>query len=235
VRSERCCWVCLDNVAVEEGLKIVIAVVGDLRRVEDGINIGHGTEMTGTGLVVDDTDALFAADGIRDAVEAVDDTTGNGIAQGHVDGELKAEDSEGRQTTVGLNKQTYITNDDLAVDELESIDNPMIQFAADGGIDSAADSAVVLKKSVEQGNGDTTIGKLFVEGLGCLMEDVSKEAVVDKFLVGVVGLLEVADVTVEEAQLATQIIADGRGTDTSVFLGETLLEDVEDGWGLGDR
>ena len=69
------CSLLPNDVTIEEGLEVVIAVVGNLGGIEDGINIGHRTEMTGPRLVVDDTDALLAADGIGDTVEAVDITT----------------------------------------------------------------------------------------------------------------------------------------------------------------
>ena len=31
------------NMAVEERLEIIVAVVGDLGGIEDGLNVGHGT------------------------------------------------------------------------------------------------------------------------------------------------------------------------------------------------
>ena len=64
-----------DDVAVEEGLEVIIAVVGNLGWVEDCIDVRHGLRTAGTGLVVDYTDALLAADRVGDAVETVDDTS----------------------------------------------------------------------------------------------------------------------------------------------------------------
>ena len=176
-------------------------MVGNLGRVEDSIDIGHRTEMTGTGLVVDDTDAFLAADGIGDAVETVDVTTDDGLVPWHVYTLLKTEDGEGGQTTVGLDEQTHILDNHLTVDDLEAVEDlgGVIQFTANGGIDGTADGAVVVEQGIEQGHGDATISKLLIERLGGLVEDVTEEAVVDEFLVGVVGFLEVADVTVEEA------------------------------------
>lgn len=190
-----------NDVTIEEGLEVVIAVVGNLGRVEDRIDIGHGTEMTGTGLVVDDTDAFLAADGIGDAVETVDVTTDDGLVPWHVYTLLKTEDGEGGQTTVGLDEQTHILDNHLTVDDLEAVEDlgGVIQFTANGGIDGTADGAVVVEQGIEQGYGDATIGKLLVKRLGSFMENVSEETVVDEILVGVVGLLQVANVTVEEA------------------------------------
>ena len=132
-----------NDVAVEESLEVIIAVVGNLGGVEDGVDIGHGTEMTGTSLVVDDTDALLAADGIGDAVETVDITTCNAVAPGNLHALLEAEDREGCQATIGLDEQTHIADDDFAIDELQTVEiTPIFQFAADGGIDGTADGAV---------------------------------------------------------------------------------------------
>ena len=227
-----------DYVAVEEGLEVVVAVVGDLGGVEDGIDVGQGTEMTGSGLVVDDTDAFFASGRVGDAVETVDDATHHAVAPGHGDGELEAEDGEGGQAAVGLDEQADVADDDLTVDKLETIEtlNFMIceELGAYGIVDGAGDGGVVGEESVEETGGDETAGEGGVEGLGGLVEDVAEEAVVDEVFVGVVGFLETADVTVEEAELAAQVGTDGGGTDATMVLGESMVEDVEDGGGLVD-
>ena len=227
-----------DDVAVEEGLEVVVAVVGDLGGGEDGIDVGQGTEMAGSGLVVDDTDAFFATDGIGDAVETVNDATHHAVAPGHGDGELEAEDGEGGQAAVGLDEQADVADDDLTIDKLETIEtlNFMIceELGAYGIVDGTGDGGVIGEESVEETGGDETAGEGSIEGLGGLVEDVAEETVVDEVFVGVVGFLEVADVTVEEAQLAAQVSADGRGTDSTVVIGETMVEDVEDGGGLVD-
>ena len=112
-----------DDMAVEEGLKVVVAVVGNLRGVEDGIDVWHGTEMTSSCLVVDDADTILARDWVGNAVETVDDAANLCLTPRHRDGMLKAEDGEGRQTAVGLDEQTYVADDDLAVDELETVES----------------------------------------------------------------------------------------------------------------
>ena len=110
-----------DDVAVEEGLKIVVTMVGYLSGVEDGFDVWHWLQTTGTGLVVDHPYALLSAGSVGDAVQTVNDSADGGITPGHVDGVLKAEDGEGRQETVGLDEQTHVLDDHLAVDELQTV------------------------------------------------------------------------------------------------------------------
>ena len=74
-----------------------------------------------------------------------------------------------------------------------------MKFTTDGGIDGALDGGSVFEEVVEQSGGDASVGKLLVQCLGRFVEDVSEEAVVDEFVVSLIGLLEVTDVTVEEA------------------------------------
>ena len=242
-----------DDVAVEECLEVIIAVVGNLCGVEDGFDIGHRTEMTGTGLVVDDADALLTSSEVGDTVETVDDTTDLCLSPRHGYTFFEAEDGERCQTAVGLDKQTHIFDHHLAVDKLETVENhgdwSMIarairitrrvililkEFGADGGIDGALNGDFVFEEVVEHHGGDATTGKWLVERLGSLVEDVAEETVVDEVFVGVVGFLKVADVTVEEAELTAQVGADGRGTDAATVFGEALVEDVEDDGGLID-
>ena len=120
-RTHRLGMFLTNDITVEEGLEVIIAVVGNLGGVEDSIDIGHRTEMAGTGLVVDDTNALLAADGIGDAVETVDITTCNAVAPRYLHALLEAENGKGRQAAIGLDEQTHIADDDLAVDELQTI------------------------------------------------------------------------------------------------------------------
>jgi hypothetical protein len=117
------CMMLADDMAVEEGLKVVVAVVGNLRGVEDGIDVWHGTEMTNSCLVVDDADTILACGGVSDAIETVDDAAYLCLIPRHGNGMLEAEDGEGRQTAVGLDEQTYVADDDLAVDELETVES----------------------------------------------------------------------------------------------------------------
>lgn len=117
-----------DDVAVEKGLEVVVAVVGNLGGIEDGIDIGHRAEMTGTGLVVDDTDTLLTCGGVDDAVEAVDNAADFCLSPRHGYTFFETEDSERRQTAVGLDKQSYIFDNHLAVDELEAVETLNFEF-----------------------------------------------------------------------------------------------------------
>lgn len=111
-----------DDVAVEEGLKVVVAVVGNLGRVEDGVDVGHGPEVAGAGLVVDDADAVEACLWVDNAVETVDVAADDGAAPRHFYALLEAEDGEGRQSAVGLDEQPHVSDNDLAVDELKAVE-----------------------------------------------------------------------------------------------------------------
>ena len=53
-----------DDVAVEEGLEVIVAVIGNLGWIENGINVGQWAEMSCASLIVDDAYAVFAADGV---------------------------------------------------------------------------------------------------------------------------------------------------------------------------
>ena len=139
-----------DDMAVEEGLEIVDTVVGNLGGIEDSLNVGHGTEMTGTGLVVDDADTFFATDRIGNAVKTVNNTTNLCISPRHVYALFEAEDGEGRQTAVGLDEQAYVFDDDLAVDELEAIEVVEPQCVTDGIVDGALDGDFIFEKVIEK-------------------------------------------------------------------------------------
>lgn len=76
----------------------------------------------GARLVVDDTDELLAVEGVCDAVETVDESSGDGSAPGHVDGQFEAKNGEGCQTAVCFDKQAYVADEYLAVDELETVE-----------------------------------------------------------------------------------------------------------------
>ena len=177
-------------------------MAGNLCGVEDGVDVGHRTEATAASLVVDNPDTFLATHGVCDAVETVNDTSHEGVAPRHPYALLDAEDGEGRQTAVGLNEQPHVFNDDLAVNELQAVEVEgsvwRVEFGLDGGVDSTLDGDFVFQQVVEHSGDDTTIDKRLIECLGCRMEDVSEDAVVDQFVVGIIGLQKAADVMVEE-------------------------------------
>ena len=139
-----------DDMAVEKGLEIIVAVVGNLCGIEDSLDVGHGTEMTGTGLVVDDADTFFATDRIGNAVKTVNNTTNLCISPRHVYALFEAEDGEGRQTAVGLDEQVHIFDDDLAVDELETIEMVEPQCVTYGSVDGTLDGDFIFEKVIEK-------------------------------------------------------------------------------------
>ena len=121
-RTHRLSMFLTNDVTIEESLEVIVAVVGNLGGIEDSVDIGHRTEMTGTSLVVDDANALLAADGIGNAVETVDITTSNAVAPRYLYALLEAENGKGRQATIGLDEQSHIADNDLAVDELQAVE-----------------------------------------------------------------------------------------------------------------
>ena len=67
--------------------------------------------------------------------------------------------------------------------------------------------------------------QLFIEVLCRLVEDVAEDTVVDKILIVIIRFDQVANVVIEETQLATQIRADSCWTDTTFLCREAILHD----------
>ena len=63
-----------DDVAVKEGLQVIIAMVFQILLRKDSVNIGQGLEPTTTGLIVYHPNLIVAIGG-SDAVKTVDLTT----------------------------------------------------------------------------------------------------------------------------------------------------------------
>ena len=222
------------DVTVEEGLEVVVAVLLNVGRVEDGVDIGQRFQAAGARLVVDHADALFASDGVIDHVETVDKSTYLHVAQHHADRMFEAEDGERRQTTVEFQKLMDVMDDDLTVDDMQAVEQGQVEFFVDGGIDSPFYLDTAFQKVVEGHSGDGRLAEGLVERLAGFVEDVAEDAVVDEFFFVVVGLFEVADISVEEAQLTAQVGADGCGTDAAPLFGEAALEGEHHVGGLGD-
>ena len=223
------------DVAVEEGLEIVVAVFLDVGGVEDGVDIGQGFQAARASLIVYDSDEVFASFRIGHHVEAIDETTNLPTAEVVGHGLFEAEDGEGREATIEFEQLAHVTDDDLAIDDLQTIEQGQIEFLANGGIDGALYLDTTLEQIVEGHAADGLLAEGLVERLAGFMEDVAEDAVVDEVVFVVVGLLEVADVTVEEAQLTTQVGADGGRTEAATILREATLEGLHHGGGLGDR
>ena len=102
--------------AVEERLEVVVAVIGDLCRVEDRVYIWHGLRKARACLVIDDSDALLAVGWVGDAVETVDDAAYDRLAPRHVGRLFQAQNGEGCQAAVCLDEEPQVSYDDLTVD-----------------------------------------------------------------------------------------------------------------------
>ena len=136
---------------------------------------------------------------------------------------LESEDGEGRQATVEFDELAHVLDDDFAVDELQSVEGrhgsrrilDVEELDLDGLVDGALDVDDVLEQAVEVEGCYLATSEGLVEELGGLVEDITEEAVVDEFVLVVVGVLDVAYIAVEEAQLTAQVVADGRGADAA--------------------
>ena len=117
---------------------------------------------------------------------------------------------------------------------METIEQRQVEFFVDGGIDSPFYLDTAFQKVVEGHGGDGRLSEGLVERLTGFVEDVAEDAVVDEFFFVVVGLFEVADISVEEAQLTAQVGADGRRTDAAPLFGEAALEGGHHIGSLGD-
>ena len=212
------------DVAVEEGLEVVVAVFLDVGGVEDGVDIGQGFQAAGTGLIVYDSDVILACFWIGHHIEAVDEASNLPVAQLVGDGLFEAEDGEGREAAIEFEQLAHVADDDFAIDDLQAVEQGQIEFLADGGIDGSFYLDTTLEQIVEGHLADGLLAEGLVERLAGFMEDVAENAVVDEFFFVVVGLLEVAHITVVEAQLATEVGADGGGTEAAFLVGEAMLQ-----------
>ena len=114
-----------------------------------------------------------------------------------------------RSTTVDFEELAHVLDDDLAVDELEAVERrhraqrvgDVEELALDGVVDSLFDLDGALQEIVEHRGCDALAPEALVEVLRGLVEDVAEDAVVDEFVVVIVGFLQFADVAVEEPQL----------------------------------
>ena len=143
-----------DDITVEEGLEVVVAMVFQTLWVEDGIDISERLQTAAACLVVDDADALLAVGG-GDQVEAVDGATdgylraSRGHTVRHLDEIFEAEDGEGRQPAVDLEELMEVTDDDFTVDDLKTVEFKGFQFFMDGIVDSTVDVDLVVEYAVD--------------------------------------------------------------------------------------
>ena len=74
----------------------------------------------------------------------------------------------------------------------------------------------------------------FIKRLGCLVENVAEDAVVDHVFIIILWLYQVTHIMVEESQLTAQIGADGSRTDAAVLFCKEVLHDIHHLVGLED-
>ena len=143
-----------DDMTVEEGLQIIVAMILQTLRVEYGIDISKRLQTAAACLVVDDADALSAIRG-GDQVETVDGATDGQLVAGgyhavrHLDEIFEPEDGEGRQPAVDLEELMEVTDDDLTVDDLKTVEFKGLQFFMDGIVDGTVDVDFAVEDTVD--------------------------------------------------------------------------------------
>ena len=90
------------NVTIEESLQIVVAVIGNVGCIKDGIHICQILVLTGSGFVVDDADAILAGFRIRYHIQTVNVSANDRIAVRHIHTFLESDDGERRQFPVNF-------------------------------------------------------------------------------------------------------------------------------------
>ena len=107
--------------SVKESLEVLVTGVADVGRVEDGSDIREGLQMTAAGLVVDNSDALCAIWESYSVDSICYTADRNDHWQWCRDFFLEGEDGEGGEAQINFNELADVFDDDLAVDELETI------------------------------------------------------------------------------------------------------------------
>ena len=198
-----------DDVGIEDGLQVVVAVVVNLRGVEDGIHVGHGLQPAAARLVVDHADALLRR-ALANQVEPVDAPADAPAADLVVDVALQPQDGERCQPAVNLKQLPEIVDDDLAVDDVQSARRHVGQLA----VERLVNGALYLHLRLQQMRQHVVrhaAGQLVVDDVGSLVEHVAEHAVVQLLLViGHFRFQHASHVAVVEPQLAAQVAVDGR-------------------------
>ena len=118
-----------DNMAVEEGLEVIVAMVLQTLLGKDGIHIGKGFMLSTAGLIIYHANLICTIGG-GDAVQTVDSSSkhrrkgfvAHRYSEFHLHEFLESEDGERRQTEVYLEQLTDIFDDYLAVDNLQTVE-----------------------------------------------------------------------------------------------------------------
>lgn len=239
-----------DNMAVEEGLQVIITVFLQILLGKDGIHIGQWFEPATAGFVVDYTDLFRAIIG-HDAVKTVDHTANHGpegiAARGylvvHLHGFLESQDGERCQPTIDLEQLPDVFDDNLAIDNLYAIERryaasrilDLEQGLLEGFIHSPLNVYTSLEQVVNVVGQDlmTPLHEFLVDKLGSQVEDVSKDTVVDGVFIIVVGFDDTAHIAIEELYLTALVAVDGRRREHVLF--KPLPQALHHGLVLPDR
>ena len=128
------------------------------------------------------------------------------------------EDGEGAELLVYLQQLGDILYYHLAVDNLQSVVGLAFLLLEGAVYDTCQQFAVAeISLYVSLLNKGAAVGDVFVCKVGCAVEDVAEQAVVDSLGVGV-GLLDVGYVLVVERQFAAYVGVDSRGREAAHLL-----------------
>ena len=136
---------------------------------------------------------------------------GDGEGQGGVDFcfFFHGEDGEGTELLVDLEELGDVLDYHFAVDDLQSVVGGAL-FCLEGAVDDVCQEGAVAEVGLYVGFFDkgAAVGDVFVYKVGCAVEDVAEQAVVDGLGVGV-GLLDVCYVLVVEGEGAAYVCVEG--------------------------
>ena len=223
-----------DDMAVEEGLQVIVTMVFQTFLGKDGIYISKGLESSTTGLIIDYANLFLSIQGC-DAVQTVDQTAkcgGKGVAANsyliiHPDIFFETQNGERRQATVDFKELSDVFDDDFTIDNLQTIERRQLagrifdleEFLFESLIDGTLDVYFCLKQIlyVFGHNQTALLLQLLVDELSCQMEDISKDAVVDVVFIIIVVFDDAAHLAIEELQLTAHIAVDGRWRQKILF------------------
>ena len=125
-----------------------------------------------------------------------------------IDRVFEAEDGEGGKSAVDLEELVEVSDDDLAVDELQTVKRgqrtlgipDLEEFALDGIVDGAFDVHLRLEQIFDVGGGNpaATLHQPLIDEMCRKVENIAEGSVVDDVLVIIIRLYDTTDITVEE-------------------------------------
>ena len=107
-----------DDMAVEEGLQVIVAMTGDVGGVENGIDVRKVFLSMESRFIVNHAYAFKTGLRVGNLIETVYDAANLHILSIKCDRLLKAQDLERGMAAVSLEELTHISDDDFTVDDL---------------------------------------------------------------------------------------------------------------------